>query len=125
MISETAAHAIVLMQLYLYSQDPENWPEYAVEFFRRHSTGLVDHEIILDYDYWSIGEWTSITPLGAFKLPITCYTIEDIYDSVLPPHLPRHYSYETIGHIAHLNLREELEEYKRLIGEIILSVCIT
>lgn len=46
----------------------------------------------------------------------------EIYDSILPPEFPRHYSFETVGHIAHLNLKPEYNDYKELIGEVIISV---
>ncbi len=32
-------------------------------------------------------------------------------------------AFETVGHIAHLNLRDEHQPFKYLIGQIILKVC--
>lgn len=47
------------------------------------------------------------------------YTIGNILKAVLPPDevkdIPS--SFETIGHIAHLNLRDDQEPYKELIGK--------
>lgn len=30
-------------------------------------------------------------------------------------------SFETVGHIAHLNIREDLEPYKHVIGQVIID----
>ena len=44
---------------------------------------------------------------------------------VLPEGIVIPTSFETIGHIAHLNLREEHLPYKNIIGEVVLEVSIT
>jgi tRNA (guanine37-N1)-methyltransferase len=48
-------------------------------------------------------------------------TTEQVLRRVLPPSLPVVSSFETIGHIAHLNLSEEHLPYKRIIGQVILD----
>eukprot|EP00793_Prasinoderma_coloniale_P000329 PRCOL_00005313-RA len=40
---------------------------------------------------------------------------------LLPPHLPPVRSFETVGHVAHLNLREEHAPHARLIAGVILD----
>ena len=60
---------------------------------------VVDHHLTLEYHHWSM-------PL--------------ILKAVLPENtkeIPS--SFETVGHIAHLNLPSELAEYKHLIGRLI------
>ncbi|CAO3617289.1 unnamed protein product [Cunninghamella blakesleeana] len=62
---------------------------------------VVKHTITLDYTYW---------------------TTEQILHSVIPPtikEIPS--SYTQVGHIAHMNLREELYPWKHLIGQVFLD----
>jgi len=46
---------------------------------------------------------------------------EELLREVLPPSVTVPCSFETIGHICHLNLRDEHMPYKKLIGEIFLE----
>lgn len=46
---------------------------------------------------------------------------EQILKKLLPPHDETPSSFETIGHIAHLNIRDELLPYKNIIGEVLLE----
>jgi len=48
-------------------------------------------------------------------------TAQEILSKLLPPDVEVPTSFETIGHIAHLNLRPEHEPFKRRIGEVILD----
>ncbi|GBG58754.1 hypothetical protein CBR_g154 [Chara braunii] len=61
---------------------------------------LVPYDVVLDYAYWPV-------------------------DHVLKELLPRGCeipsSFETVGHVAHLNLRDELLPYKTLIAEVLLE----
>ena len=58
------------------------------------------HTLHLDYDYWSVN---------------------DILSSILPDNLTPPSGFQTIGHIAHFNLDDSLQEYKHIIGEVIHS----
>lgn len=49
------------------------------------------------------------------------WPLDSVLRSLLPPDVPTPTSFETIGHIAHLNLRAEHEPYKHQIGEIMLD----
>ena len=49
------------------------------------------------------------------------FSTEDILAKLLPEGVTSVRSFETIGHIAHLNLRDEHEPYKKLIGEVIIA----
>jgi len=40
---------------------------------------------------------------------------------LLPPGAEVPSSFETVGHIAHLNLRDELLPYKHLVGQVLLD----
>lgn len=68
-------------------------------FLKFEAEGCV-HELVLDYDYWNSDE---------------------ILGATLPDGMDVPSSFETIGHIAHLNLRPEHEPFKHLIGTVILD----
>lgn len=62
---------------------------------------LVDHAIELGFEYW---------------------TAEQILRAALPPSIIEiTSSFETIGHIAHMNLRDKQLPYKALIGQVIFE----
>lgn len=70
------------------SDDKKGW-------ITSHNGRLTTHEISLDY---------------------TNYTMSDILRAVIPSdEVPS--SFETVGHIAHLNLRDHQLPYKNLIGK--------
>lgn len=60
--------------------------------------------------------------LTDFKLELQWenWSVEQILESMLPKGSEIPSSYETIGHIAHLNLKKELLPYKFIIGKVIL-----
>ena len=60
------------------------------------------------------GQQTSHT----FTLEYRHYTMHSILRAVLPPEIRDvPHTFETVGHIAHLNLREEQLPYKEVIGK--------
>jgi tRNA (guanine37-N1)-methyltransferase len=61
---------------------------------------LIPHTLELDYSYFSLDD------------VLTAYLPE----SVLPPS-----AFETVGHIAHLNLRDDQMPYKDVIGRVLLD----
>ncbi|KAJ1662946.1 tRNA(m(1)G37)methyltransferase [Coemansia sp. RSA 1646] len=58
------------------------------------------HKVTVGYEHWSA---------------------DDILRAILPDPNQAPTSYEQIGHIAHMNLRDEYLEYKTLIGQVILD----
>ncbi|KAJ3517865.1 hypothetical protein NLJ89_g229 [Agrocybe chaxingu] len=78
-------------------------PPEAREFLDREAKGFVNHEIELDYDYWTADEC-----LHAF-LP------EGLRDGA-----PN--GFAMTGHIAHVNLLDEYLPYKHIIGQLIMDV---
>lgn len=83
----------------LLTNSEEKYSDKMIEFKRFEAEGCV-HELILDYDYWNSDE---------------------ILTATLPDGMDVPSSFETIGHIAHLNLRPEHEPFKHLIGSVILD----
>ena len=80
----------------------EEWkvglPEDVKERLMGVDAKAVRHDVALSYDNLSCREvLRKVLPEGITDVPS---------------------SYETVGHVAHMNLREELLPYKRLIGEV-------
>ena len=57
----------------------------------------------------------------ALELGYEDYAYEQVLRRVLPEGVDVPTSFETVGHIAHLNLRDEHLPFKRLIGEVLLD----
>eukprot|EP00271_Cylindrocystis_brebissonii_P017158 TRINITY_DN4343_c0_g1_i1.p1 TRINITY_DN4343_c0_g1~~TRINITY_DN4343_c0_g1_i1.p1 ORF type:complete len:608 (+),score=133.74 TRINITY_DN4343_c0_g1_i1:52-1824(+) len=55
------------------------------------------------------------------ELDYSCFSADDVLKEILPPDIEVPSSFETIGHVAHLNLRDELLPYKRIIGQVLLE----
>ncbi|KAJ3348861.1 tRNA(m(1)G37)methyltransferase [Entophlyctis luteolus] len=79
----------------------ETLPQAVSTFATANNAEIVEnHELVLDFNYW---------------------TADQLIRSVLPDHLNVPSSFELIGHIAHMNLRNEYLPYKKVVGEIILK----
>ncbi|ODV90377.1 hypothetical protein CANCADRAFT_13050, partial [Tortispora caseinolytica NRRL Y-17796] len=63
---------------------------------------MVDHDLEIGYEFWSM---------------------EEVLEQILPPELHAEIptGYTIVGHIAHLNVRDEYLPYKHVIGEIVLD----
>lgn len=55
------------------------------------------------------------------ELGFPSFSTEDILAKLLPPEVTPVRSFEGIGHIAHLNLRDEHMPYKSIIGQVIMA----
>lgn len=75
-------------------------PDSIGSVFTEHECPVLEHALVLDYAYWQT---------------------EDILAASLPPGLPVPSSFEVVGHLAHLNLIDELIPYRHLIGQVILD----
>jgi tRNA (guanine37-N1)-methyltransferase len=54
-------------------------------------------------------------------LPVYCTNLDQIIESILPDNVPVPSSFETVGHIAHLNLKPEHEPFKFIIGQVLID----
>ncbi len=79
----------------------DSLPSNLQEFIKRTNAEMKSHTIEVDYDYW---------------------TAEQILSSILPSEFVIPGSFATVGHIAHFNLKPEYDQYKHLIGQVILDV---
>eukprot|EP00899_Mesostigma_viride_P016586 jgi/Mesvir1/24929/Mv16908-RA.2 len=78
---------------------PPEVPPFVKEVAEREQLPLVQHVLTLDFDYWSA---------------------DYILRQLLPEGVEVPSSFETIGHVAHVNLRDELLPFKQLIGQVLL-----
>lgn len=62
---------------------------------------IIFHSIKLDYDY---------------------LTAHEVLAQLLPDGMDIPSSFETVGHIAHVNLRDEHDPFKSIIGQVLLEV---
>ncbi|XP_064603340.1 tRNA (guanine(37)-N1)-methyltransferase-like [Liolophura sinensis] len=108
-IAEVAEDDIAKKDVKLALLDPEKYSSIS-DFKEEEKTQLQDmgidlssikhYEIDLGYDNWNTSE---------------------ILKAVLPTDYDNVSGFSTIGHIAHLNLKNELLDYKYFIGEVILD----
>jgi len=92
---------------------------------------LLAHEVAQSEDvntFRSDAKQVLETQFNSFKAEtFTCtfgydqLTQDEIMRTILPANMEIPSGYEQIGHIAHLNLRDEHEPYKYLIGQVILE----
>ncbi|KAJ1727321.1 tRNA(m(1)G37)methyltransferase [Coemansia biformis] len=94
----STAHKIVLLRPEIARLDDAS--DRLRELVRENTWETVAHEVTVGYDHWSADE---------------------ILKAVLPDATQAPTSYEQIGHIAHMNLRDEYLEYKNLIGQVVLD----
>lgn len=78
----------------------EELTEDKKEALKEISYQVIRHNISLDYSYWST---------------------KDVIDEILPEEINRTTSFETVGHIAHLNLEKEHFPFKEIIGRVVLD----
>ncbi|ORY02240.1 hypothetical protein K493DRAFT_208503 [Basidiobolus meristosporus CBS 931.73] len=98
--NDSTTTKLMLLKLDTQTKELENVSEEVKSLIKADGLDLVEHQITVKYDYWNT---------------------EEILRAILPEELPVQSSYETIGHIAHMNLREEYLPYKKIIGEVILD----
>ncbi len=97
---------------------------------------LVQHQISLDYSHWPVGHVLKVatdnfnltlrTPTGIAG-PLALFNPQPdavrctLAQALLPPGSDVPSAFETVGHIAHLNLRDELLPYHKVIGQVLLD----
>ena len=77
---------------------------------------------VLPKDLMEYNSLYDITPDNyIFKITYDDLSVDDALKYLLPNHIEIPSSFEQVGHIAHLNIRDELLPYKYIIGQIILD----
>lgn len=92
----------LLLNPSILPKQPETWGPVISELVKKDEVGLVPYELKLDYDYW---------------------TYRDVLSSLLPEELHDDIpsGFNTAGHVAHLNLRDQHLPYKQLIGQVLVE----
>ncbi|KAL2352263.1 Met-10+ like-protein-domain-containing protein [Cryomyces antarcticus] len=92
----------LLLKPEIKHDDSSTWSAKLRDSVKAEEVGVVPYELELDYKYW---------------------TYHDIISAILPENelgeIPSGFS--VVGHVAHLNLRDQYLPYKHLIAEIIMD----
>ncbi|KAK3945298.1 putative undecaprenyl pyrophosphate protein [Diplogelasinospora grovesii] len=84
------------------AEAPETWGPLLKEGVQKQELGVIPYELKLDYDYWSYHDiMSSILP-------------EEFHDDIPA-------GFNTVGHVAHLNLRDHFLPYKKVVAEVLLD----
>ncbi|KAH9837256.1 Met-10+ like-protein-domain-containing protein [Rhodofomes roseus] len=75
-------------------------PQETKDYCKEHSISIEPYGLHLDYDHWNV---------------------EEILHSIMPEDLESPSSFTCVGHMAHLNLRDEFLPWKHIIGQVILD----
>lgn len=92
----------LLLKPAISPKQPETWGPMISQLVEQGEVSLVPYDLKLDYDYW---------------------TSRDVLTSLLPQKLHDDIpgGFNTAGHVAHLNLRDQHLPYKSLIGQVIVE----
>ncbi|KTW30899.1 tRNA (guanine) methyltransferase [Pneumocystis jirovecii RU7] len=92
----------VLLKPRISPYDLSKLTKRSSEFIKEHKISIIPYVLELNYDFWNS---------------------DDILSAILPENLLESIpcSFAQVGHIAHMNIREEYLPYKKIIGEVILS----
>jgi len=94
----------VLLKPHVKASDPSTWKEPWSDLLRDGSARIRPYELTLTYNDWTMG---------------------DILDAILPElsgdEEQNPSGFAQVGHVAHLNLREQFLPYKHLIGQVLID----
>ncbi|KAF9959778.1 tRNA(m(1)G37)methyltransferase [Mortierella alpina] len=93
---------LVLLSLSIKDEGLEGASETTKEFIKEKGVDVTKSEFSVEYDHW---------------------TADEILRAILPEEIidEAPSSFTTVGHIAHMNLKDEYLPYKNLIGQVILD----
>ncbi|OQS04538.1 tRNA (guanine-N(1)-)-methyltransferase [Thraustotheca clavata] len=96
-----AQHKLVLLNEKIQGDELVNSPKALQDYIKQENLSVQHHEITLDYSFFGVDQvLRKLMPESITEIPS---------------------SFETIGHIAHINLRDFHLPYKHLIGQVILD----
>ncbi|KAK2069007.1 hypothetical protein P8C59_003617 [Phyllachora maydis] len=92
----------LLLEPRIRADVPDTWGPVLREGVRKKELCIMPYELRLDYSFWSYHDiMTAILP-EEFHGDIPC-------------------GFNTAGHVAHLNLRDQFKPYKKLVAEVLLD----
>nr|GMD58034.1 tRNA (guanine(37)-N1)-methyltransferase 1 [Ipomoea batatas] len=114
---------LLLLDEHCANKEFDEMPEAIKAVFREHSETtekpafeIVKCKLTLFYPYWQMDELSPVFTAFSFH---SC--IVQVLEAILPEGMIVPSSFETVGHIAHLNLRDEHLPYKKLIAKVVLD----
>ncbi|KAJ5038854.1 uncharacterized protein L3040_006533 [Drepanopeziza brunnea f. sp. 'multigermtubi'] len=92
----------LLLKPEIKPEDPTTWSAVLQEAVEKDDIGIIPYNLKLDYSYWTYHDvMTSLLPEDAQgEIPV---------------------GFAIVGHIAHLNLRDEYLPYKKVIAEVLVD----
>eukprot|EP01125_Pyxidicula_operculata_P009781 TRINITY_DN3212_c1_g2_i2.p1 TRINITY_DN3212_c1_g2~~TRINITY_DN3212_c1_g2_i2.p1 ORF type:complete len:384 (+),score=50.23 TRINITY_DN3212_c1_g2_i2:203-1354(+) len=98
--NQTLTKKLVLLNETVQSSDLSELPQSVRDYVSENQVDVIDHKITHGYEI---------------------LTAEEVLHEYLPKGVELVKSYEQIGHIAHLNLRDDCLPYAKIIGQVILD----
>lgn len=92
----------LLLKPTISATKPETWGPVVSELVRQDDIGIVAYKLNLGYDYWT------------YRDVLTTLLPDELHDDIPS-------GFNTAGHVAHLNLREQHLPYKTLIAEVLMD----
>lgn len=100
--TEIPTTKVILLNPEVKPEDQSTWSKSLREGVEKEEVGVIPYELKLDYDHWNYLE---------------------IVKSILPEdeqgEIPQGFS--MVGHVAHMNLREEYLPYKSILAEVLMD----
>ncbi|KAJ2777583.1 tRNA(m(1)G37)methyltransferase, partial [Coemansia linderi] len=93
-------HKLVLLRPEITTTSLDEASDQLRALVQKNGWETLTHSVTMGYDNW---------------------TADEILKAVLPDPTQAPTAYEQIGHIAHMNLRDEYLEYKAIIGQVIID----
>ncbi|KAK5941420.1 tRNA(m(1)G37)methyltransferase [Knufia obscura] len=92
----------ILLKPHIRASDPSTWKERWSDILQDGTAKIQPYELTLDYNHWDM---------------------RDILEAILPETTDDDYpsGFAQVGHVAHLNLREQFLPYKHLIGQVLID----
>ncbi|KAI9048130.1 hypothetical protein LZ554_007925 [Drepanopeziza brunnea f. sp. 'monogermtubi'] len=92
----------LLLKPEIKAEDPTTWSAVLQEAVEKDDIGIIPYDLKLDYSYWTYHDvMTSLLPEDAQgEIPV---------------------GFAIVGHVAHLNLRDEYLPYKKVIAEVLVD----
>ncbi|PYI01121.1 hypothetical protein BO78DRAFT_411711 [Aspergillus sclerotiicarbonarius CBS 121057] len=95
-------HKCLLLKEEVKHNDTATWSPTISELVQKGVVGVKPYDLTLEYDYWTYADIMS------------CILPEDMLDEI-----PQ--GFTQVGHVSHLNLREQYLPYKHLIAQVLMD----
>lgn len=96
------------------------------EFIKDRNFKVRSYYLSLSYKEMRAGNFSlrNLMAQQYFLTNLLTFDSDEVLRQILPRGIDIPSSFENVGHIAHLNLRDEHLPYKKIIGQVILDVIV-